>query len=478
MNDAFKGSQPGERPDYQRPQEREGRRYHGGYRHHHYDRRGGGRRFSHWQPRNKFAEHQPVADALNVEMFEELSPGELAQWAGKKGYKVEKEDRQGIIKDILKAHAAKLGLKEAEGVVEYTRAGHAFLRLPAFAYQPQRDDPFIPPEVVKQHGLMNGDQICGMVRVPPYRERFSTVAHVDLLWDAPPSRWKGRVPFDSMVPVHPDKRFILESGPGFIDMRALDLLAPLGRGQRCLLVAPPRAGKTVMLQHIAESVAKNDPDVNILVMLIDERPEEAENMRRTIRGEVVCSTFDEDIERHVRMSELVIEKAHRMLEVGKHVLVLVDSLTRMSRAYNNLSSSKGKLMSGGMESGAMTKPRKFFSSARNIENGGSLTIVATVLVETGSRMDDLIFEEFKGTGNMEVYLNRDLQERRLFPAIHIEKTGTRREDMLYHPAEYQRICALRKQLTEYPPLEAMEKLIEQLRLTKSNAELLMRLKVD
>jgi transcription termination factor Rho len=281
-----------------------------------------------------------------------------------------------------------------------------------------------------------------------------------------------------LTPLFPQKRLVLEIGKEPIAMRTIDLLSPLGRGQRALVVAPPRAGKTVILQQIAQSIGKNDPDVYVIVLLLDERPEEVGNMRPMVKyGEVISSTFDETPERHVRIAEFVMEKAHRMLEHGQHVVVLMDSLTRFARACNNLTATKGKLMSGGVEAGALLKPRKFFSSARNVEEGGSLTIVATVLTETGSKMDDLIFEEFKGTGNMEIHLSRDLQERRIYPAIHIEKTGTRKEELLLHPDEMVRIQALRRSLTEFPPMEAMERLIETLRATSSNAELLMRLKL-
>ncbi len=426
------------------------------------------------KPRNE----ETVSDVVNVADLLKLPQADLKSLAAKTGAAENNDGKEDLIRQVLCAHAEKQGMKFQEGVLEISRGGYGFLRSPQGNYQPRIEDTYITSALMERFGLRPGDQVSGMARPPRPRERYHTLAHVDLIWNEAPDQLRQRAVFEDLTALHPQKRLVLETEGGSVSMRVLDLLAPLGRGQRCLLVAPPRAGKTVMLQQIAESVAKNDPDVDVLVLLLDERPEEVHAMRRVVKGEVISSTFDESVERHVRIAELIIEKAHRLVENGRHVLLLLDSLTRMARAYNALSPSRGKVMSGGMESGALVKPRKFFSSARNVENGGSLTIVGTVLVETGGKMDDLIFEEFKGTGNMEVYLSRDLQERRIFPAIHIEKSGTRREDMLYHPDEYLRIRALRRQLTEYPPLEAMEKLIEQLQATRSNAELLMRLKLE
>ncbi len=379
---------------------------------------------------------------------------------------------------LLKANAEKQGLMVVEGVLEIHRNGFGFLRSAKRNYQPSVEDAYITGSLIRRYGLWSGDYVTGTARIPRDRERYHTLLTVDLLWNDLPEKLLHRKTYDELVPIFPQKRFVLETGADSISMRALDLLAPIGQGQRCLLVAPPRAGKTILLQQIAQGIAQNDPTADIIMLLLDERPEEVHNARQIVQGEVISSTFDESMEHHLRMAELVMDKVHRMVEVGRHVVLLLDSLTRLSRAYNATTSSKGRLMSGGIEAGALTKPRKFFSSARNIENGGSLTIIGTILVETGSRMDDLIFEEFKGTGNMEIYLSRDLQERRIYPAIHIEKSGTRREDLLYHPDELVRIQAMRRQLSEHPALEAMEKLIEQLRTTKSNAELLMRLKLD
>ena len=385
--------------------------------------------------------------------------------------------REELIHGMLKVHAEKHGLKLMNGILDLSRGGFGFLRSPEANYQPRSDDAYVTPQLIRQYGLQTGDLVTGMARTPRNRERYHTLLNVDLIWKELPEKFRQRKSYEDLTPLYPQERLVLETGPESISMRALDLLAPLGRGQRCLLVAPPRAGKTIILQQLAESIGKNYPEMNLLVMLLDERPEEVYNFCKIAKGEIISSTFDESIEHHVRVADLVMEKAHRMVENQQHVIVLLDSLTRLARACNHLSSSKGKLMSGGIEAGALIKPRKLFSAARNVEEGGSLTIVATVLVETGNRMDDLIFEEFKGTGNMEVHLSRDLQERRIYPAIHIEKSGTRREDLLYHTDELVRIHALRRQLSEYPSLDAMEKLIEQLRATKSNAELLMCLKL-
>ncbi len=440
----------------------------------------GGRFRGRWR-RSRRRDVEPVVEtsieSLDVDALWKLSSTTLQKRAADLGVAETIVEKPAIIRAMLRAHAETLGFKQTEGVLDTSRNGVAFLRSPAANYQAQADDASLSQQTIKRFGLLPGDLVTGISRAGSGRERYHTLLHVDLIWNQPASKFKERKLYDDLTPLYPEKRMVLETGAEPVAMRALDLIAPLGRGQRCLLVAPPRAGKTVLLQQIAAAIGRNDPDVDILVLLIDERPEEVHSMRAVVKGEVLSSTFDETVERHLRMADLVMEKAHRMIENGRHVVVLLDSLTRLARACNAISSSKGKLMSGGVEAGALTKPRKFFSAARNVEEGGSLTIIGTVLVETGSRADDLIFEEFKGTGNMEVYLSRDLQERRIYPAINIEKTGTRREELLYHPDELVRIQALRRQLSEHPPLLAMEELIKMLKATSSNAELLMRLKL-
>ncbi|MCC7518134.1 MAG: transcription termination factor Rho [Verrucomicrobiae bacterium] len=414
----------------------------------------------------------PALDAAEVFRLENEA---LAERAREAGVSVGANPKaQDLRRGLFEAHARKLGFRWAEGTLEMLKDGAGFLRSDERDYHPSVDDPFVPPALIRRFGLRMGDFVGGLVRLPG--ARAARLAHPDLVWGRPAEEIAARTPYDKLTPFYPQKRLILERGREPSSMRAVDLIAPLGRGQRCLIVAPPRAGKTILLQEIARSIEANDPDVELLVLLLDERPEEVHNMKQGVRGEVIASTFDETLERHVRIADLVIERAHRMLECGRHVVLLLDSLTRFARACNNLSSPRGRLMSGGVEAGALAKPRKFFSSARNIEGGGSLTIVATVLVETGSRMDELIFEEFKGTGNAEIHLSRDLQERRIYPAIHMEKSATRREEMLYHPEEYERVKLYRRRLLEHPPLEAMEILLSELRATDSNAELLMRLK--
>jgi transcription termination factor Rho len=298
---------------------------------------------------------------------------------------------------------------------------------------------------------------------------------VDLIWDEDPDNRTARKSFDQLTALFPKDRLVLETAPNKIEMRAFDLLAPLGKGQRGLIVAPPRAGKTILLEEIANSINKNHPEVYLIVLLIDERPEEVTNMRRAVRGEVVSSTFDEQPERHVQVADMVLEKAKRLVEHKVDVVILLDSITRLARAHNAITKGRKKTMSGGMDSEAIAKARKFFASARNVEEGGSLTVIATALVETGSRMDDLIYEEFKGTGNMEVTLDRGLAEARVFPAFAVDRSGTRNEELLYHPDEYKRICQLRKILAEVPNQEAMELLIKRLKATKTNAEFLLSL---
>ncbi len=445
---------------------------HGGRRGHH---RGRWRRF---RPHREEIRQEPPPESLNLADWMDLAPEVLEARARENGLELKSGiSMEQLPRELVRAQAAKLALIMVEGTLELGKGGGGFLRSSEVSYQSRPVDPYVSPPLIKRFALLPGDFVSGLARPPRDRERGPNLLNVDLIWNQPPQRIQGRKAYDELTPLFPQKRLVLENGPASVSMRALDLLAPLGRGQRALIVAPPRAGKTILLQQVAESIEANDPDVTVIVLLLDERPEEVHNMKRVVKGEVVASTFDETVDRHVRVADLVMEKAHRLVENGRHVVVLMDSLTRLARACNALSPSRGKLMSGGVESGALAKPRKFFSAARNTEEGGSLTIVATVLVETGSRMDDMIFEEFKGTGNMEVYLSRDLQERRIYPAIHIEKSGTRREDLLYHPDELIRIQALRRALSEHPPLEAMEELIGQLKATGSNAELLMRLKL-
>jgi transcription termination factor Rho len=367
---------------------------------------------------------------------------------------------------------------ETEGVLELVPEGFGFLRTAAYGYYVGPFDPYVPVGVVRKLGLTVGHFVSGTARAPRPGERYPTLVHVESVNHEEPDVLAKVVPFDRLTVTHPDRRYVLETTPEETAMRVVDLFCPLGRGQRALIVSPPRAGKTILLQKIADSVARNYPEVEIVVLLVDERPEEVTNMRRSVRGEVIASTFDQPPHRHIRVAELAIEKVKRMVELGRHVVLLIDSLTRLGRAYNNETGGGGRLLTGGLEATALTKPKRFFGAARNIEHGGSLTIVASALVDTGSRLDQVIFEEFKGTGNMEIVLSRDIANQRVWPAIDVAKSGTRREDLLLHPEEQRRIVALRRDLLEQDPAEAMVDIVTKMAKHKTNAELLMRSTLD
>ena len=361
------------------------------------------------------------------------------------------------------------------GILEVLEDGFGFLRSPHYNYLPCPEDIYVSPSQIRRFGLRTGDLVEGEIRTPKDKERFFALLKVDIINSAEPEQGKRRVPFEQLTPLFPDQRLRLEVEPKEVGMRVMDLLTPIGMGQRGLIVAPPRTGKTVLMQKIANSISENNPEVKLVVLLIDERPEEVTDMERTTKAEVLASTFDEPPERHVQVAEIVIEMAKRMVECGQDVVILLDSITRLARAYNTLQPHSGKILSGGVDANALHKPKRFFGAARNIEDGGSLTIIATALVDTGSRMDEVIFEEFKGTGNMELGLDRALVEKRIFPAINVEKSGTRKEELLLHPDEIGRIWTLRKALNGVPAVEAMELLINRLKKTKSNAEFLMTL---
>jgi transcription termination factor Rho len=333
----------------------------------------------------------------------------------------------------------------------------------------------VSPSQIRRFALRTGTIVEGGIRPPKEKERFFALLKVDEINEDEPDKVKGRVPFENLTPLFPDERFQLEVDPKEISTRIMDLITPIGKGQRGLIVAPPRTGKTVIMQKVANSISTNNPEAKLIVLLIDERPEEVTDMERTTQAEVISSTFDEPPERHVQVAEIVIEMSKRMVECGRDVVILLDSITRLARAYNTLQPHSGKILSGGVDANALHKPKRFFGAARNIEGGGSLTIIATALVDTGSRMDEVIFEEFKGTGNMELGLDRGLVDKRIFPSINIEKSGTRKEELLLHPDELQKIWILRKALNGVPPVEAMELMINRLKKTKSNAEFLMSL---
>ena len=387
--------------------------------------------------------------------------------------------KQDLIFKILQGQAEQSGLMFGEGVVEILQDGFGFLRSPNYNYLPSPDDIYVSPSQIRRFNLRTGDNVSGQIRPPKEGERYFALLKVELVNFEDPETVKDKIPFDNLTPLYPEKRIMLETSPNEISMRVMDLLTPIGCGQRGLIVAPPYSGKTILLQKIANSVTTNNPDAYLIVLLIDERPEEVTDMQRSVKGEVISSTFDEPAERHVQVAEIVLEKAKRLVEHKRDVVILLDSITRLARAYNTVVPHSGKILSGGVDSSALHKPKRFFGAARNIEEGGSLTIIATALVDTGSRMDEVIFEEFKGTGNMELQLDRNLFQKRIYPAIDVKKSNTRKEDMLMHPDELNRVWILRKVLNELNPAEAMELLVDRLGKTKSNAEFLLSMnKID
>jgi transcription termination factor Rho len=380
--------------------------------------------------------------------------------------------KQEMIFKILEAQTEKNGLIFAEGVLEILPDGFGFLRAPDYNYLPGPDDIYVSPSQIRRFDLRTGDTVSGQVRPPKEGERYFALLKVEAVNFENPELIKEKVLFDNLTPLFPNQRFRLETTGDEISMRIMDLLTPLGKGQRGLIVSPPRTGKTVLLQKIANSITKNHPEVILIVLLIDERPEEVTDFQRSVKAEVVSSTFDEPATRHVQVAEMVIEKAKRLTEHKRDVVILLDSITRLGRAYNTIVPPSGKVLSGGVDSNALQRPKRFFGAARNIEEGGSLTIIATALIDTGSRMDDVIFEEFKGTGNMELHLDRRLVDKRLFPAIDIFRSGTRREELLLSPTELNKMWVLRKVLGTMGVVEAMELLVEKMRETKSNEDFL------
>jgi transcription termination factor Rho len=380
--------------------------------------------------------------------------------------------KQELIFKILEAQTAKDGLSFSRGVLEVLPDGYGFLRSSDYNYLPSPDDIYVSPSQIKKFSLRTGDFVSGQVRPPKEGERFFALLRVEAVNGLAPEGIRERTLFDNLVPVYPTKKVNLESAPGEYSMRVMDMLAPIGKGQRGLIVSPPKSGKTILLQKIANSITRNHPEIKLIVLLIDERPEEVTDMERSVQGEVISSTFDEPADRHVQVADMVIEKAKRMVEASEHVVILLDSITRLARAHNIVVPHSGRILSGGVDSNALHKPKRFFGSARNTEDGGSLTIIATALIDTGSRMDDVIFEEFKGTGNMELVLDRDLSDRRIFPAIDVNRSGTRREDLLLKEDDMAKIWILRKILSDFSPVEAMEFLLDKIRGTKNNKEFL------
>ncbi|MCD6093519.1 MAG: transcription termination factor Rho [Candidatus Omnitrophica bacterium] len=414
---------------------------------------------------------------MNISDLKKMNMAELAKTArslkinGISGLR-----KQDLIFKILQTQIEKNGLIFGEGVLETLQDGFGFLRSPNYNYLPCPDDIYVSPSQIRKFNLRKGDTVSGQIRPPKEGEKYFALLKIEAVNFENPDEIRDKILFDNLVPIYPDKRFTLETTPDEISMRVMDLLTPVGRGQRGLIVAPPYSGKTVLLQKFANSITTNHPNVFLIVLLIDERPEEVTDMQQSVKGEVISSTFDEPPERHIQVAEMVLEKAKRLVEYKRDVIILLDSITRLARAYNAVIPHSGKILSGGIDAGALQKPKRFFGAARNIKEGGSLTIVATALVDTGSRMDDVIFEEFKGTGNMELQLDRNLFQRRIYPAIDIKRSNTRREELLLGPEELNKIWLLRKMLQELSSVEAMELLVEKLKKVKTNEEFLATIK--
>jgi transcription termination factor Rho len=410
---------------------------------------------------------------MNLKEMKEKHISELVNTAREMGIEGAASLRkQDLVFALLEAQAGRNGMVYSEGVLETLPDGFGFLRAPDYNYLPGPDDIYVSPSQIRRFNLRTGDTVSGQIRPPKDSERYFALLKVESVNHEPPDITGEKILFDNLTTIHPNERFKMEYSAETLSTRVIDLLSPIGKGQRALIVAPPRTGKTVLLQNIAAAIAKNHPEVVLIVLLIDERPEEVTEMERSVKGEVVSSTFDEPAQRHVQVSEMVIEKAKRLVEHKKDVVILLDSITRLARAYNSVVPPSGKILTGGVDANALHKPKRFFGAARNVEEGGSLTIIATALIDTGSRMDEVIFEEFKGTGNMELVLDRRLAERRIFPSIDVNKSGTRREDLLLSKDTLNRLWVLRKVIHPMTPVESMEFLMQRLEQTETNADFL------
>jgi len=411
---------------------------------------------------------------MKLSELKKSSPAKLLELAESMGIEnISRAKKQTLIFSILKAKAEANEEVVGDGVLDVIQDGYGFLRSPDDSYVSGPDDIYVSPNQIRRFNLSTGDFVSGNIRAPKKGEKYLALVKVDEVNDEDPDAIRNRIPFSSLTPLHPNERLKLEIGNGGtedITARVIDLVSPFGKGQRGLLVAPPKAGKTMIMQNVAASLSVNHPECELIVLLIDERPEEVTEMERTVRGEVIASTFDEPAKRHVQVAEIVIEKAKRLAEKGKDVVILLDSITRLARAYNTVAPASGKVLTGGVDANALQKPKRFFGAARNIENGGSVTIIATALIDTGSKMDEVIYQEFKGTGNMELHLERRLSEKRIFPAININASGTRREELITDEKELQKMWILRKVLHPMDTVEAAEFLIDKLRLTKTNDE--------
>lgn len=420
----------------------------------------------------------PNGETIKIADIQRMNIDELNQFGRQIGLRhLGSLTKSQMVFEIVKALADNPSeILYGEGVLEILPDGFGFLRSPNYNYLPSPEDIYISPAQIRRFDLKKGDTITGPIRPPKDKEKYFALLKVDTINGTTPEKARERIFFENLTPLYPSKRIVMETSREKLSMRVLDLAAPIGKGQRALIVAPPRTGKTILLQNIANSIAANNPEIVLMVLLIGERPEEVTDMQRIVQGEVVSSTFDEPPERHVQVAEMAIEKARRLVEHGKDVVILLDSITRLARAYNTVQPHSGKILTGGIDANALHKPKHFFGAARNIEQGGSLTIIATALIDTGSRMDEVIFEEFKGTGNMELVLDRRLSDRRVYPAIDLIKSGTRKEELLYHPNELEKIYLIRQAVADLSPIDAMNLLLGRLKKTASNVEFLLSMK--
>lgn len=432
----------------------------------------------HSNDQHQGSHQEAVAVVTKIAELQRMNIDELSRYARHIGVRhTGSMTKSQLVFEIVKLKTDREGgVLVGEGVLEVLPDGFGFLRSPNYNYLPSAEDIYVSPAQIRRFDLKKGDTVTGTIRSPKEKEKYFALLKVDSINNEPPEKARDRVLFENLTPLYPDKRLVMETSADRFTTRILDLTAPIGMGQRALIVAPPRTGKTIIMQNIANAVAVNHPNVVLMVLLIDERPEEVTDMVRTVRGEVISSTFDEPPERHVQIAEMAIEKARRLVEYGHDVVILLDSLTRLARAYNTVQPHSGKILTGGVDANALHKPKRFFGAARNIDHGGSLTIIATALIDTGSKMDEVIFEEFKGTGNMELVLDRRLADRRVWPAIDLIKSGTRKEELLYHPGELEKIYLLRQACADLNPIDAMNLLLGRIKKTKNNIEFLLSMK--
>jgi len=421
---------------------------------------------------------KPVARITKISELQRMTIDQLHEYAKSLGFKqLGALTKSQIVFEMVKLISERQDeALYGEGVLEVLPDGFGFLRSPQYNYLPSAEDIYVSPAQIRRFNLRKGDTLFGTIRSPKEKEKYFALLKVEKINGKMPEQIRDRILFENLTPLYPDQRLVMETSKDIMSTRVMDLVSPFGKGQRALIVAPPKSGKTVLLQNIANAIEKNNPEAVLLVLLIDERPEEVTDMIRSVKGEVISSTFDEPPERHVQIAEMVIEKARRLAESGQDVIIMLDNLTRLARAYNTVQPHSGKILTGGVDANALHKPKRFFGAARNIEQGGSLTIIATALIDTGSRMDEVIFEEFKGTGNLELVLDRRLADRRIFPAIDPIKSGTRREELLYHPNELEIIYELRQALADLTTIDAMNLLISRLKKTNSNTEFLLSMK--